>query len=175
MLKANGLPPVLVGYLFGVKVMIGVGAASSQESVAIGASGFQEEGYEEMMSLGEGVDGEMRGGAVGGEKRPKVQREARPRDPRKEKLMPQRRAFRSMEELPTAPTERVGTLAAKGEERLPPKERESQAKKVTEIDSKDLGLQIYAPETKPFPKQPTYENITEEIRAGNIKFIFRVK
>ena len=83
MLRANGLPPVVVPDeipfedLFGVKVPNTVGAAISRESVATGASGYQEEGLEDMMELGEG--------AVGGELKPKERREARPKDPRVEK------------------------------------------------------------------------------------------
>ena len=111
LLWANGLPPVNVpgdvpsGGLFGVKVMSGVGAAASQESITTGGSGFQEEGYEEMMSLGEGAGEERGGGAEGGGERPKERRVSRPRDPRVERLMPQRRTFRSMEEFPIGPIE----------------------------------------------------------------------
>ena len=61
--------------------------------------------------------------------------------------MPQRRASRSMEELPIVLTEKAGTLVPNGEERPTPKEKEKQTNKVTEIDSKELGLQIYAPES----------------------------
>ena len=89
--------------------------------------------------------------------------------------MPQRRTSRSMEELPIGPIEKAGPSVPRGEERPVHKEREKQTKKVTEIDSKEIGLQIFAPETKPFPKQLTYENITEGIRAGNFKFSFTAK
>ena len=105
MLQANGLPSVIVPGeipsedLFGAKVSKTIGAAASLDSVATGASGFQEEGFEEMMDLGEAAGGRRAEGAIRKEEKPKEQRETRTKDPRVGKLMAQRRAFRSMEEI----------------------------------------------------------------------------
>ena len=38
------------------------------------------------------------------------------------------------------------------------------------MDAKTLGLQIYAQESKPLPKQVSYESLMERIKNGNYKF-----
>ena len=60
--------------LFGVKMATTAGAAASQKSVATGISGYQEEGYDEMMDLGEEVTGRKKGTTDKKEERPKDQR-----------------------------------------------------------------------------------------------------
>ena len=57
MLIANGLPPVIAPTdvpseeLFGAKMMEGVRGAMSKESITSVASGFQEEGFDEMLKI----------------------------------------------------------------------------------------------------------------------------
>ena len=104
MLRANGLPPVVVpgdtlsGDVFGARVPASVGATSSLESVATGISRFQEEGYGEMMELGEDAAGRGYKTDEKKEERPKDQRVAKLKGQKEERSMSKGRAFRSMEE-----------------------------------------------------------------------------
>ena len=97
------------------------------------------------------------------------------------KGMRRERAFRSMEELARPPPEREEMEGASSrkpsEEKVTVKEREreSQVKKTTEIEGKTLGLQIITAESRPFPKQVTYEMIMERIKAGDYKFTYTAK
>ena len=149
--------------------MTRVGATASQESVATGISGFQEEGYGEMMELGESAEGRGHRSEEKKEDRPKDQRVKRLKEQKEEKGMRRERAFRSMEELARPPPEREEMEGASSrkpsEEKVTVKEREreSQVKKTTEIEGKTLGLQIITAESRPFPKQVTYEMIMERI------------
>ena len=182
MLRANGLPTVTVPGeipsedLFGAKVATNMEAAESQDSVLTGASGFQEEGFDDMMELGEGDRGRKDVGAAGKGEQPREQRTVRPKEPRVEKIMSQRRVYRSMEELPLVPIEKRREIEVKGGEEKPSqREKEAQMKKSTEIEAKTLGLHIYAAESRPFPKQITYEGLVEGIKTGCFKFIFSAK
>ena len=86
-----------------------------------------------------------------------------------------------MEELSTLSTDKEGaegaTATRVGEVKKVSKDREKevQTKKVTEIDAKALGLQIFTAESLPFPRQVTYEMLMEGIKAGNYKYIFSAK
>ena len=86
------------------------GIAASRELVATGGSGFQEEGYMEMMNLGEG---EAQRRDAGG-----VQRDTRPKEQKEKRQIKQSRAFRSIEELtaPMTEKEEQGAMALKGGE-----------------------------------------------------------
>ena len=52
-----------------------------------------------MMELGEGEKGRKDGKVAGKEEQPREQRAVRPKDPKVEKMMSQRRVYRSMEKL----------------------------------------------------------------------------
>ena len=77
--------------------------------------------------------------------------------------------FRSMEELMTG-----GVAPKEGESKILMKEKEKEypTKKGAKMDSKALGLKIFAGESKPFPKQLTYQGILEGMKSGNFKFIY---
>ena len=139
MLKMNGLPTVVVpgevpsGDVFGAKMAESAGIAASSESVVTGGSGFQEEGYMEMMSLGEG---EAQRRDAGG-----VQRDTRPKEQREMRQIKQSIAFRSREEL-TAPMiekEEQGAIALKGgEERQRTREKDKGVDKATSHYIEDI-------------------------------------
>ena len=59
MLKAKGLPPVVVPEdVFWMKITAKMGVATSRESVMTGISGFQEERLEEMVLGDEAIGGD---------------------------------------------------------------------------------------------------------------------
>ena len=72
--------------VFGARVPSNVGATASLESVATGISGFREEGYGEMMELGENAVGRGYRTDEKKEERPKDQRVARLKDEKGEGL-----------------------------------------------------------------------------------------
>ena len=184
MLRANGLPHVVVpGHIlsrdvFGARVPASVGATASLESVSTGISGFQEEGYGEMMESGEDAAGRGYRTDEKKEERQKDQRVAKLKKQKEERRMRRGRTFRSMEELamPLPEREEVeGATALKvGEGKVTTKDREKepQLKKAAEIYGKTLGLQVMAAESKPFTKQITYEMLMEGIKDGDFKYTY---
>ena len=78
-----------------------------------------------------------------------MRREEKPRYPRVEKMMLQRRVFKSMEEFPIVTVERPEVKTSKGGEERPlmkEREKDPHTKRTQETDSNTLGLQIYAGE-----------------------------
>ena len=80
---------------------------------------------------------------------------------KKEVKMRQTRISHSIQELYvlSSRVETEGVTALKGEEesgRSKEKDKD-QPKKKTDIEAKTVGLQIFAPESKPFPRQVSYK------------------
>ena len=166
LLKANGLPSIKIPSevpseeLFGARIPEGVKKAHSMESVRSQASGYQEEGYREMMGM------------------------VSDRDPRKTSKMD----MESIYSLTSRDAATEGEGAAQEEQMMmeedkgarEQKEMKSQPKerrewKIQEIDAKKLGLKIYTSETNRFTKPTTYEDIIEGIKKGKHKITYTDK
>ena len=163
--KANVLPSIKIPTevpseeLFGAKVPEGIRMAQSMESLKSQASGYQEEGFKEMMGM------------------------VTNRDPRKQS----KRDTESIYSLTTRDITMEGEVetheaqaVSEGERTRELKELKTQPKerrewKVQEIDSKKLGLKIYSSEINKFTKETTYEDILEGIKKGKHKITYTDK
>ena len=124
------------------------------ESLRSQASGYQEEGFSEMMGLSADRDPRRQGRAekesIYGTVKEKHTREA----------SAQRPQIRETEEK---------------EEGTKTKPREKREPKTHEIEAKNLGLKVYSCESYRFPKKSTYEEIVDGVKRGKYKITFTDK
>ena len=139
LLKSNGLPPIIIPTevpseeLFGARVAENVRTAQSMESLKSQVSGFQEEGFSEMMDI------------------------TTERDPRRQRRVEGESIYIVMSKekhIRERSAQRPQTKESEErEEGIKTKPKEKRETKIHEIEAKNLGLKIYSSESNGFPKK----------------------